>query len=226
MIKSKIRLEAIAAHMPDDCSVFADIGCDHGLLAAELVLTGAAERGFACDINRLPLEKAQKTIECAGLGDRIRTVLTNGLEGLPLEEIDTIIIAGMGGDLIWDILAAAPPEKLLNKRFVLQPMSKPEHLRRKLWENGYVTIKEQAVFEREKRYAVIVCTRDGKVRERDFFRDIAGALDPDANPENRRYLEKECARLEKISAARGEFGEQRAEIQNAVLRLKELLGEE
>lgn len=89
------RLQRIAAQVRPG-AVFADIGCDHGLLSIELVRQGA-QKGYACDIKPGPLQAAQKNIERAGFTGRLQTRLTDGLDGLEDCGLTDIIIAGMGG---------------------------------------------------------------------------------------------------------------------------------
>lgn len=137
------RLFACAA-MIENGTAAADIGTDHGLLPAYLVLNGKCRSAFACDINQKPLESAKETIKKFALEDKIRPVLTDGLNGISLDELSHIIIAGMGGELIADILADSI-EKIKQNRnitFVLQPMSKPQALRQYLYQNGFEIVKE------------------------------------------------------------------------------------
>ena len=74
-------------------AVFADVGCDHGHLAIELMRQGAV-RGYACDINPGPLESARRNILHAGLEGCVETVLTDGLEGMEARGITDVTIAG------------------------------------------------------------------------------------------------------------------------------------
>ncbi|MFR9189366.1 MAG: class I SAM-dependent methyltransferase [Anaerotruncus massiliensis (ex Togo et al. 2019)] len=105
------------------------------LLAAQKKISA----GCACDINRKPLEKAAFTLSEYGVADRVKLILCAGLDGLPAGGADDIVIAGMGGDLIWEIIGKAPWTRDPALRFVLQPMTKSERLRRSLAENGWIS---------------------------------------------------------------------------------------
>ena len=99
-----------------------DVGADHGYLSVSLVASGKAKRMLATDIRPGPLSSAERCIRENGLQDRIGTMLTDGLNGVPLEGATDILIGGMGGLLIAGILQARLPE-LKEFNLVLQPMT-------------------------------------------------------------------------------------------------------
>ncbi|HAN44514.1 MAG TPA: SAM-dependent methyltransferase [Ruminococcaceae bacterium] len=136
------RLSIIAEMVRENARVV-DVGTDHGYLVCSLVASGKCPSGYACDINIYPLEKAKKQIASCGLEDKIHAVLSDGLEKIPPDEIDDIVIAGMGGDLIWSIISKQEWTKNEKYRFVIQPMTKPDKLRRFLYEGGFEIIREQ-----------------------------------------------------------------------------------
>ena len=129
------RLQRIAAQVRPG-AVFADIGCDHGLLSIELVRQGA-QKGYACDIKPGPLQAAQKNIERAGFTGRLQTRLTDGLDGLEDCGLTDIIIAGMGGDNIASILDAAAWVHDPRYTLILQPQTSGNDLRRYLGRAGF-----------------------------------------------------------------------------------------
>ena len=98
------RLGTIAAMVPR-CRAVADIGCDHGLLVAALLEGGRCDYGIAADINPMPLEKARQELTRRGLLAQSECRLTNGLCGIAPVGVDAVVIAGMGGELIADILS-------------------------------------------------------------------------------------------------------------------------
>ncbi len=130
------RLEAIAALVRNGKGLV-DVGTDHGYLPAALAISGYGGRLYASDINEAPLMAAKRTAEANGVSNRISFLLCDGLSLCPPEEIDTIVIAGMGGDLIVKILDEA--EWCLDARYqlILQPMTKAEVLRYWLVYNGF-----------------------------------------------------------------------------------------
>ena len=123
----------------------ADVGCDHGYLIAWLCASGKIPGGYACDINSKPLEKAAFTLSQCGVSHQVKTVRCNGLEGVGPGQVEDVVIAGMGGDLIWRILDACPWSRDPSLRFVLQPMTKIHRLRQLLYANGFVLLQERAV---------------------------------------------------------------------------------
>ena len=119
----------------------ADIGTDHALLPIALVKKGKVPFAIASDINPQPLEKARENIAREGLSDRIETRLTNGARGLE-NSAEEFVIAGMGGELIADIISSSEFLKNNSIHLVLQPMTKIPILRRWLWDNGFCIERE------------------------------------------------------------------------------------
>ncbi|MEG1460720.1 MAG: class I SAM-dependent methyltransferase [Oscillospiraceae bacterium] len=138
------RLSAISALIPFTGAV-ADIGTDHGYLPVWLAQQGFKGGIFATDINEGPLEHAKATAAEFGVSPQIHFQLCDGLALCPSAEIKTLVIAGMGGETISDIIANAPWAKENNCLLVLQPMTKSAFLRKRLFENGYRVLSEQLV---------------------------------------------------------------------------------
>lgn len=180
-------------------SVAADIGCDHGYLICSLVKTGRIKHGFACEANLGPLENAKKTIEENCLSNSIDTVLTNGLTDLPYSAIDTFIIAGMGGDLISEILLSHAWTRDNRFDFILQPMTKAENLRQTIYKNGFTITKEQAVISDNKVYTVILSKYTKRIYDTDPISCYTGCLFDNDDFPSRLYLEQTAKRLEKKS---------------------------
>lgn len=149
------RLLTIAGMVPRNGVGVIDVGTDHGYLPVHLALNGYTGRLFASDINAMPLAAAKRSARERGAEDRICFLQCNGLALCPPEEVDTIIIAGMGGDLICDILDRA--EWCLDPRYtlILQPMTKAEVLRYWLCNNGFVLREERLVRDGAFLYQVI-----------------------------------------------------------------------
>lgn len=138
--------------MTQNGSVIADIGTDHALVASALALLGKAGTIYACDINEGPLKTAEKNIEVFGVMDMVKTVLSPGLE-FAHDKADTVIIAGMGGELISDILSEHSLEKI--KSFILQPMNRADVLRRTLTKLSLKIDDEALVKDGGRIYSVI-----------------------------------------------------------------------
>lgn len=131
----------------------ADIGTDHGYLACYLVQSGICGRAAAADINELPLKSAERTVSEYGLGDRVELILSDGLDNVPSEGITDVICAGMGGELIVQILSRH--EWIKRCALILQPMTKAGVLRRWLYENGFAVGEERACRDGRFVYAVM-----------------------------------------------------------------------
>ncbi len=102
--------------------IVCDVGTDHALLAAELINSGKCEKVIASDIKEGPLAAAKKTVERSGITDKVELILSDGLVNVPLEGVSDIVIAGMGGETIADIISESIECIPENVRLVLQPM--------------------------------------------------------------------------------------------------------
>ena len=141
------RLRQIAAWVRQGARL-ADVGTDHAYLPVWLTLQGRVASAIASDLRRGPLDRAQETGRRYGVGDRITFRLGNGLAAVAPEECDTIVIAGMGGENIAQILAGAPWTADGRHTLLLQPQSRAEALRRFLAEHGYAIAREALVRDR------------------------------------------------------------------------------
>ena len=152
-MKLSARLKKIV-EFADKCGVVADIGTDHALVPVYLIENRLYQKAYACDIRPLPLKRAEKYILSRNLSDKISTILSNGLQNVP-DDTDTVIIAGMGGEMIIDILLSDQAHK--SSTFVLQAMTAVDSLREFLYKNGYQIIDEDIVAEQngKKLYSVI-----------------------------------------------------------------------
>ena len=142
-IRLSPRLAAIAALIPAGARVV-DVGTDHGYLPVWLIQAGICDRVLATDIKRGPLQQAAAAAEQYHVGTRLELLLCDGLAGCSAEDVDTVIVAGMGGETIAGILERAP-WTVQDRLMILQPMSKAEELRRWLAANGYRILQEELV---------------------------------------------------------------------------------
>ncbi len=181
-------------------SFLADIGTDHGYLPVYLVGSGICPAALACDVNVLPLKKAEEEIKRNALENQIKTRLTNGLEGLENFPIDDIVIAGMGGELIWKILSAAEWTQNPVKRLVLQPMTKADFLRTALYKNGFEIIQEQAVRHRGRLYTVMLAAYTGKHRQIGSLFSLVGRLPECHTAAAENYILTQAQKLERKAA--------------------------
>lgn len=160
-IKLSPRLEVIAGCMAGVESM-ADIGTDHGYLPVYLVENALVSRAIASDTNQQPLKKAEKIISEQQLEKQIETRLGSGLSVLKPGEVDAVVMAGMGGLLIRDLLEAQPDVARQKKKLVLQPMNNQAVLRKYLEAAGFGIIREELAREGDRVYQVIVA-KPGKM---------------------------------------------------------------
>lgn len=130
------RLLCCAAQVPQGARV-ADIGADHGYLGISLLQSGRASFVHACDLREKPLHRAMENAVRYGVAEKMRFTRADGLSGIDPSEVDTVVCAGMGGDLITQIVAAAPWLKTPRYLLILQPQSSGNDLRRTLTESGF-----------------------------------------------------------------------------------------
>ena len=142
-------------------ATFADIGTDHAYLPVFLVTHGVINHAICSDINEGPLSNAMATATEYGVYDKIDFVLTDGARALSEYKITDMAICGMGGELIADIIEAAPFIKKERVRLILQPMTRQENLRVYLYENGFSLIDEDYVCESGKCYIILVAEYTG-----------------------------------------------------------------
>lgn len=171
------RLEQIVAMVPP-CRTAADIGCDHAYVSIALRERGKAERVLACDVRPGPLEQAKANISRAGLADSIETRLGDGLQPVQTGEAETVILAGMGGELMLRILEGREADF---SRFILSPQSDIAHVREKLLQKGLQWTDEVMLRDEGKYYVVMSLCQGGS--------GLSGALEVlgDALPERILY---------------------------------------
>ncbi|MBR5540233.1 MAG: SAM-dependent methyltransferase [Clostridia bacterium] len=156
------RLTRVAAFVRHS-SRLADIGTDHAHLPVQLVKNGVCTYAIASDVKKGPVAAATRTVSEAELSDKIDIRLGDGLETVSPDEVDDIVIAGMGGETIAKILRCAPWVQNERFRLILQPMTRAEKLRRYLWENGFDILTEAVVQDGRHWYTVIHATYTGIV---------------------------------------------------------------
>lgn len=151
-MKSK-RLLTIASFI-EKGDVVADIGSDHGLLPIYLLKNGH-EYVFASDNKKEPYERLMQAFKNANYSDKAEVSLSDGIEKLP-EKVNTLVLAGMGGQLIIDILGAHS-DKLDNvEKLILAPHGNEGEVRKMISFLGYQIYDEEVVEEAGKFYEIIV----------------------------------------------------------------------
>lgn len=160
------RLAAAAAYVRPGGTA-ADIGCDHGKLAVSLVLRGQCRKVIASDLRPAPLEHARALAALHGCGDAVECRLGAGLSVLRTGEARDIVIAGVSGITICEILAAAGEAFFTAQpdlRFVFVPASKHAALRLWLAQHGFSLLDETPVCAAKRYYTVMHAAFTGTVR--------------------------------------------------------------
>ena len=164
----------------------ADVGCDHGYVSIYLVQKGIAETAIAMDVRKGPLSMAENNVREYGLEEKIDLRLSDGLSLLNKDEVDALVIAGMGGKLMISILEKKDIRELGIKTAILQPQSDIPEFRQFLRDKGYLIENEKIVFEDGKYYfpmrVKVACLRQGN--------DTEGYSESYSFPENEQYVKK------------------------------------
>lgn len=192
------RLMSVYNLIRDNAKV-ADIGTDHALLPAYLILNKKAKLAYACDINEGPLLSARETVEHFHLEDKIKLVLSNGLDKITADMADDIVIAGMGGTLIADIIKRALWLQDKSKHLILQPMTKDDFLRQFLLENGFTIDKEVACTAKGKCYSIMSVYFCGEKKTYDEVFLQVGELPQNLNEDSKNYISSKAFKVKKIA---------------------------
>lgn len=191
------RLGAIAGLVPEGCGCLADIGTDHGYVPVSLLLEGKIRRAVAADIGAPPLDHARRTAAQYGVTEKLDFRLGDGLSVMDPGEAEVIVIAGMGGDAITEILAAAPWSRA-GPLLLLQPMSKAEVLRAFLPENGYAVLAERLVQDKGVLYPILTVRGGGMPPVSDA--QAWGGVRLEGDPLRRLYIADRLLRLRRAAA--------------------------
>lgn len=197
-----------------DCRVFADVGCDHGYMSYEMLKNRKCDRVIVSDISAECLKKAETLLQ-ETFPDKFTAVVSDGFENVG--NCDCALIAGMGGDTISDILAAAAGR--LPEYLVLQPMKNSQRVRRHLVSLGYEILRDYT-FRDGKFYDVILAKKGGNEtytaddyaygrdnlteKGEDFIALVNSRIDElkeakeKASETSRKEIEKRITELEKI----------------------------
>ena len=136
-------------------SRIADIGTDHAYLPCHGIATGVIDAAIAIDVIDGPLAQAKQTISDYGLSEKIELRKGSGLTPLQVGEVEGVVIAGMGGKLIAQLLEERLPVAKSLKKMVLQPQSGAYNLRKMLSKHGFHIIMEQLIEEDDIIYTII-----------------------------------------------------------------------
>ena len=164
MLRIGERLKTVASMVPP-CQTAADIGTDHGYVPAYLVLSGKCRRVIASDIAEGPCEAAAETRNKYGLYNEMEVRTAPGLQGLHAGDAETVVIAGMGGATIVNILEGSPETAASVRTFVLQPMNAANLLRQWLAQHKYKIEEEALCKENGHIYIIIKAVHTENIQE-------------------------------------------------------------
>lgn len=219
------RLLSVAEEVRQD-AIVADIGTDHAYLPIFLLKSGKARFAYLTDINEGPLERARQNAEAAGVSDKTKCILTDGISALSSLPITDFCICGMGGELIADIIGNADFSKNENLRFILQPMSRESTLRAFLLKEGFEIEKEIYSFDTGKHYVAILAKYTGNKK-------ILSRIEAECGLEDVKivniscyidYIRKKIASYEKIIRGKAISGADTSEERCVLAELSKRLG--
>ncbi|QGU95489.1 SAM-dependent methyltransferase [Clostridium bovifaecis] len=221
-----IRLKTIAS-LIDECNRICDIGTDHGYLPIYLIKKGICKEAIASDINKGPVEKAENNVKREGLESKITCRLGGGLTTISPHEADCAIIAGMGGNLIRDIIEESKEVFKGLKYAVLQPVQNPDVLRKYLYESGYDILDEELCIDEGKYYEIIKVKYDNKPKVlEDIYYEIGEKLIHKRHPLLKEYINHKVNKYKSIlSYIDNETDSaklRRAELENSIEKLEEI----
>lgn len=157
-VKLSKRLEKVSTFITAG-AVFADIGSDHAYLPCHVCLRDDKARAIAGEVNQGPFNSAIEAVTKNNLSDRIDVRLGDGLSVLQDDEVNLVVVAGMGGSLIKTILEEGKDRLRSVKRIVTQPNVDERNLRKWFNENDYIITNEVIIEENGHIYEIIVADR-------------------------------------------------------------------
>ncbi len=191
------RLYTIAGQVPLGSRI-ADIGTDHGYVPIYLYLHNQIEKAIAADLHKGPLEKARTNIQAYKATHKIETRLGNGLQMIQPGEVDVIIIAGMGGRLIGEILEAGQAVMKESQCLILQPQLDLEYVRKFIHHYRFQIIEEQMVEEDGKYYTILTATPGEEKYDRSADYLFGKKLIEKKDPVLKEYIQYKLQEFNKI----------------------------
>ena len=223
------RLLKIASLVSDGKKI-ADIGTDHGYIPVYLLKEGKVPFAVLADVNKGPLDNAHKEVIQNNLLDKVDLRLGSGIEILEIGEVEEVIIAGMGGILISELLEAKKEVAHNVEKLILQPMQAQEELRYYLLNNGYEILEEVLVREDFRIYEIIVAKYTGKntIIEDEIYYEVGIKLWENKDSLFNDFIEKKIKTyssiVNKLEGKNGEaIDKKRKESEVAIKKLENLI---
>jgi len=220
LIKLSDRLSSIKNFIQKGAYVI-DVGTDHGYLPVYLAQTGLAKHIMASDISPSSLESARRTASKYGVSDKIEFIEAPGLKGIYEEDVDTIVISGLGGETVIKILSEAPWIKRCKTNLILQPQSKIEELCGFLRTSGFAFINADIVRENAKYYIIIHAKAGQSLTDITPEIELYSILAKNRNPLFTGFLDSLILKNQSTAMSLKNAGSEKYNI--VIIRLNELL---
>lgn len=193
------RLKTISEMIDNNTKTIVDVGTDHGYIPIYLAKNKKIDYAIASDINKGPVEKAKLNIKNYSLENRIKCRLGGGLTTIKKNEVEAAIIAGMGGNLIRDIIEESLDVFKNLDYVILQPVQNPEVLKEYIYSKGYDILDENLVKEDEKFYEIFKIRYNNNIKEIEtIYYEISEVLLKKKHPVMKEYLNFKLGKYMKI----------------------------
>lgn len=184
----------------DQCNTIADVGTDHGYIPINLIKRGVCNLSIASDINSHPVERAKTNVKSYGLEKKIKCKKGSGLNTIKDEEVQGVIIAGMGGNLIKEILMENLCIVKSLQYLVLQPTQNAEVLRKYLYNNDFEILDEEMCIDEDIYYEFFKIRYGGHgfITNEDVYYTVSPLLIYKNHPLIKEYIISKIQESEKI----------------------------
>ena len=186
----KRRLEEII-NLVEDNSIVADIGTDHGIVPYELIKSNKAKKVIASDISEKSLDKLREKLDYLDEPEKIILNVSDGLDNLNEYQVDTIIISGMGGNLIVDILNKNIDVAKSANCLILGANNSLSVLRKFLHDNSFEIIEEVDLFENDKYYQIIKIKVGKQLFSNDYEYEFGKLLIDNKSENLKQYIKQQ-----------------------------------
>ncbi|MCR1971564.1 class I SAM-dependent methyltransferase [Clostridium cochlearium] len=222
-----LRLKSIAS-MVDRCDVCVDIGTDHGYIPIYLIDNHICNRVIATDINKEPLNRAKENVTKRRYSDKVDFRLGSGLNTIDKNEADVAIIAGMGGNLIKEIIGENIEKFKSFKYLIVQPVQNVDVLRKYIYSKGFDIIEEKICIEDDKFYEIIKIKYNSVIiEEEDIFYEVSKYLYERKDEKLKKFIEYKIKTYEKvyskIECNTAKSTERKKQLEKKIIKLKELI---
>ena len=219
----KLRLEEII-NLVDDNSIVADIGTDHGIVPYELIKSNKAKKVIASDISEKSLDKLREKLDYLDEPEKIILNVSDGLDNLNEYQVDTIIISGMGGNLIVDILNKNIDVAKSANCLILGANNSLSVLRKFLHDNSFEIIEEVDLFENDKYYQIIKIKVGKQLFSNDYEYEFGKFLIDNKSENLKQYIKQQIENKKTILSNISEKDSDNVKnaIDNIKIEIKEL----